>query len=143
MRAPLERPASDRPRSGPSSSGTDNIEVRARSRQVAPTSIDSTRGSLRWFAGLNPMVRWPIGRDRAAFALRIVGRNAALALLIGSASVFWWLGREYTHRTGPYSPPARNIPKLSQDAVNYNRAAHLHLPVNLDGTAVVYPQAVA
>jgi hypothetical protein len=64
-------------------------------------------------------------------------------LLIGSAAFFWWLGCEYALRSGRYSPPSVGIPKPSQSVVNNNKTARLRLPVNLDGTAVVYPEHVA
>jgi hypothetical protein len=76
-------------------------------------------------------------------ALRILRWNSARVLLVGAAGLFWWLGCEYVHRFGRYSPPSEGMPKASQAVVSNNKAALLQLPVNLEGTAVVYPQVVA
>jgi hypothetical protein len=62
--------------------------------------------------------------------------------LIGSAAIFWWLGCESARRLGRYSPPSVAMPKPSQRVVSNNKAAALLLPVNLDGTAVAYPEQV-
>jgi hypothetical protein len=63
-------------------------------------------------------------------------------LLVGSAALFCWLGSEYVHRFGPYSPPSAGIPEASPIAVSNNKAALLRLPVNLEGIAVIYPEQV-
>jgi hypothetical protein len=78
-----------------------------------------------------------------ARALRIAGSNSARVLLIGAAGLFWWFGCEYVHRFGKYSPASEGIPKPSPAEVSDNESAKLHLPINLEGTAVAYSQEVA
>jgi hypothetical protein len=72
-------------------------------------------------------------------------------LLVGTAGLFWWVGCEYAQqfRLNPvgkkngYFSPSERIPGPSPVAQANNKAAELRLPVNLEGTAVAYPEEVA
>jgi hypothetical protein len=63
--------------------------------------------------------------------------------LVGTAGLFWWLSFEYVRHFGGYTAPSEGISKSLLALDSNNEAAALHLPANLEGTAVVYPQAVA
>jgi hypothetical protein len=97
---------------------------------------------MGWVAAFSSVIRPSAGRVYLARVSQIARWNSARMLLIGAGALFWWLGCEYVQRFGRYSPPSQAIPKPSQTVVSNNQAALLGLPVNLDGTAVVYPQQV-
>ena len=90
------------------------------------------------------------GRDLFASGLRLARWNSAIALLVSSAGLFWWLGSQHAHRFGQhrvdenavYFSPLEGVPKSSKAVENNNKTAKLHLPVNLEGTAVAYPEEV-
>ncbi len=89
-------------------------------------------------------------RGFCASGMRFVQRNSVGALLVGTAALFWWVGGEYAQRFGQdriesrpgNSPPSESIRKPSRAVANNNKAAERKLHVNLEGTAVVYPEEV-
>jgi hypothetical protein len=82
--------------------------------------------------------------------MRLVLRNLTWAMLSFAAVCFYWLDTErmLPPLQGPLdeqarcSPPAKEMPPPSREAVIHEHAAALHLPVDLDGVAVVYPEEV-
>ncbi len=82
--------------------------------------------------------------------LRFARWHSARALLIGMAGLLWWLSGENSLRFGQnrveekagFSPPSNRIPRPSRAVVSNNDAAQLQRPVNLEGTAVAYPEEV-
>jgi hypothetical protein len=96
------------------------------------------------------VIRSPRARGVCASGLRFARWNSVGALLMVTAGVFWWLGGEYARRFSQnrleerltYSPPSERMRKPSRTAENNNEAARRQLFVNLDGTAVVYPEEV-
>jgi hypothetical protein len=104
---------------------------------------NSRRGLLQWFDREKHGEKPAISRELSPHALGLARWCSARSLLIVSAALFWWIGCEYARRLGPYSPPSGAMPKPTQGVVNNNTAAALLLPVDLDGTAVIYPEQVA
>ena len=82
--------------------------------------------------------------------LRFIRRNALRFLLVFTIGFFSWAGndllaRKHKHEAEEklgYSPPPEAFPKPSAIAKNNNNTAELHLPPDLEGTAVIYPEQV-
>jgi hypothetical protein len=119
--------------------GRDRPHCQARFLKGEKTMGDSQEQRARKSRVISPST-WV---DYCARALRSVHWNSARVLLVGAAGLFWWLGCEYVHRLGQYSPLSPGIPNASRTDDSNNKAAALRLPVNLEGTAVAYPEEVA
>jgi hypothetical protein len=148
--APQDQPVADQPRSGFNSSDSRGAKRGARTPEVTSTSNRTRPTSLPWITGFGRVVRSSGGWGRRIYALRFARWRSTGTLLVGMAGLLWWLSGEYAHRfdqnrieeKAGFSPPSERIPKLSRAVVNNNEAALLQLPVNLEGTAVAYPEEV-
>jgi hypothetical protein len=150
MNAPKEPRTSDDRRSGYGRS----FEPRRRGQANHPGRLDGVdhsahirRGSFHWF-GLAAVL--PVRHESWMRAVHLAQWNSLGLLLVCAAALFWWAGHEFLERShknnarekAGYSPPPENAPPLSQSAKNNNATAELRLPVDLEGTAVLYPQEV-
>ena len=71
-------------------------------------------------------------------------------LLVCTAGLFWWGGAGFLRRSQSndvsektaYSPPPENVPPPSPAVEINTRTVELHLPRDLEGTAVLYPEEV-
>jgi hypothetical protein len=88
--------------------------------------------------------------DDRTRVFRFARFNSVGVLMVVTVTLFWWLGSELMsdvgqnraeERTG-YSPPLQAMPKISQLARDNIEIAGLHLAVDLEGTAVAYPEEV-
>jgi hypothetical protein len=83
-------------------------------------------------------------------AIRLAKYNSLGFLLLGAVLLFCWTGNVYLPRGGKadagekagYSPPLESVPAPSEAAKNNNATAALHIPCDLEGTAVLYPATV-
>ncbi len=81
---------------------------------------------------------------------RLARWNSVGFLLICTVGLFWWAGDAFLQRsqsndmreTTAYSPPPENAPPPSPAVETNTRTAELHLPRDLEGTAVLYPEEV-
>jgi hypothetical protein len=72
------------------------------------------------------------------------------AVVLVVVALFGWLSNQVAHRATQnqvdeqtrYSPPLKEMPPRSREAIINEDAAALHVEVDLDGTAVVYPEQV-
>jgi hypothetical protein len=91
-----------------------------------------------------------VRREHWMRALQLGHRNSLGFLLVCTAALCWWAGHDLMARNpknnasekAGYSPPPENAPPTSQTALNNNKTAELHLPTDLEGTAVLYPPEV-
>jgi hypothetical protein len=150
VNAPQDQPVADQPRSGLNSSDSRGAKRGARTPGVTSISNQTRPTSLPWITGFGRVVRPSAGWECRVNALRFARWRSAGTLLVGMAGLLWWLSGEYAHRfdqnrieeKAGFSPPSERIPKPSRAVVNNDEAALLLRPVNLEGTAVAYPEEV-
>ena len=150
MDAPPEQPVADQPHSKFNSWDSRGMKRETRIPPVTPSSNRPRPIAFHWITGFGRVVSPSVVCVYFLPALRFARGHSAGTLLVGMAGLFWWSSGEYPHRFGQnrieentgVSAPSERIPKPSRSVVNDNEAALLHRPVNLEGTAIAYPQEV-
>jgi hypothetical protein len=85
----------------------------------------------------------------AAVTSRITRGNSAVFFLLLACGLFWWSGADLLKRFAEnrnaqearFSPPPKEFPKSPIADMN-NQIAALQIAVDLEGTAVVYPEVI-